>query len=118
MSRIVSSLVARSVAIVHAGRIVALDRPAALLASLGREIVELRAKDDPIAALDALRRHGVAGDDAWAIGATVTIPLHDRPAREAMDGIERAAVATASITARPPTLDDVYLQLTGEPLAA
>ena len=34
------------VAIIHAGRIVALDTPAALLAGLGREIVELRVDGD------------------------------------------------------------------------
>jgi ABC-2 type transport system ATP-binding protein len=106
------------VANVHAGRIVALDTPAALLATLGREIVELRASDDPVAALASLRAHGVAGGDAFVIGATITIPLRDSAAREAMAGIDRAGVAVASVTSRPPTLDDVYLQLTGERLAA
>ncbi len=72
------------VAIVHAGRIVALDTPTALLAALGHEIVELRAKDEPAAALAALRAHGVADDDAFLIGATLTIPLHDRVARDAL----------------------------------
>ena len=43
------------VAIVHAGRIVALDTPAALLAGLGREIVELRVAGDPAALLAVLR---------------------------------------------------------------
>src|SRR6202521_2987624 len=49
------------VAIVHLGRIVALDTPAALLATLGREIVELRTEDDPSSALSTLRRQGIAG---------------------------------------------------------
>src|SRR6266576_2313172 len=46
-------------AIMHAGRIVALDTPAALLASLGREIVELRVPTDPEGALASLRSHGI-----------------------------------------------------------
>ncbi|TML10659.1 MAG: ABC transporter ATP-binding protein [Actinobacteria bacterium] len=106
------------VAIVHAGRVVALDTPAALLANLGREILELRVADDPSVALTSLRARGVAGVDAFAVGSTLTIPLHDRSARESMDAIERAGVVIGAITARAPTLDDVYLQLTGESLAA
>src|SRR5437588_781290 len=43
------------VAIMHAGRIVALDTPAALLAELGDELVELRVDGDPAGALTSLR---------------------------------------------------------------
>jgi ABC-2 type transport system ATP-binding protein len=106
------------VAIVHAGRIVALDTPAALLAGLGTEILEVRAQDDPVTAFAALRSQGIAGEDAFMIGATVTIPLRDRSAREAIDALGPSGVATSSVTTRPPTLDDVYLHLTGESLAA
>jgi ABC-2 type transport system ATP-binding protein len=106
------------VAIVHAGRIVALDTPAALLARLGREILEVRVPDDPTIALKALRSHDVARDDAFAIGSTLTIPLHNRSVRDSMDAIERTGIGIGAITARKPTLDDVYLQLTGQSLAA
>src|SRR5207248_8672490 len=64
------------VAIVHQGRIVALDTPAALLAGLGREIVQLRVAGDATTALVSLRARGIAGDDAFAVGATLTVPLH------------------------------------------
>ena len=64
------------VAIVHLGRIVALGTPAALLAGLGREIVELRVEGDVDAALALLRAAGVAGDDAFSVGSTLTVPLH------------------------------------------
>src|SRR5438093_8030668 len=73
------------VAIIHAGRIVALDTPAALLAGLGRQLVAIRVADDPSVALTSLRARGVAGVDAFAVGSTLTIPLHDRSARESMD---------------------------------
>ena len=106
------------VGIMHAGRIVALDTPGALLAGLGAEILELRAQDDPLTAFAALRTQGIAGEDAFVIGATVTIPLRDRPARDAIDALGSSGVGTTSVTTRPPTLDDVYLQLTGESLAA
>src|SRR2546426_6508551 len=62
-------------AIMHAGRIVALDSPAALLAGLGEEIVELRVSGNADAVLASLRSNGVAGDDAFTVGSTVTVPL-------------------------------------------
>jgi ABC-2 type transport system ATP-binding protein len=106
------------VAIVHLGTIVALDTPAALLAGLGGEIVELRVRGDGGDALDSLRAHGVAGGDAFAVGSTVTLPLHQRGAAESIAAITGLGLATASISTRRPTLDDVYLRLTGARIAA
>ena len=106
------------VAIVHQGRIVALDSPAMLLAGLGRELVELRLDGDLSTAVSALRARGVAGHDAFAVGATLHVPVHDRPARDAVATIAELGLAVTAITTRAPTLDDVYLQLTGESLAA
>jgi ABC-2 type transport system ATP-binding protein len=104
------------VAIVHAGRIVALDTPGALLARLGDQILELRVEDDPGAALRLLRAEGVADEDAFAIGSTLTVPLRNRQAGDAISKMERS-VAIGAVTTRAPTLDDVYLQLTGESLS-
>jgi len=106
------------VAIVHLGRIVALDTPAALLAMLGREIVELRVDGDASAALAALRSGGIARDDAFVVGSTVTVPIHDGSASHAIATIADLEVATTAISTRAPTLDDVYLRLTGDRLAA
>jgi ABC-2 type transport system ATP-binding protein len=106
------------VAIVHEGRIVALETPAALLAGLGREIVELRVEGSVPAALQALRVHGVANGDAFAVGSTLTIPLRELTARDAIAAITDLELATAAITTRTPTLDDVYLRLTGSRLGA
>src|SRR5262249_3713905 len=66
------------VAIMHAGRIVALDTPRALLARLGRELVELRVEGSVDSALTSLRARGIAGDDAFAIGSRLTVPLRER----------------------------------------
>jgi len=101
------------VAIIHAGQIIALDTPAALVAGLGDELVELRVSHDPAAALASLRAHGIAGDDAFSVGSTLTVPVHHSTAAAAMAGIHDAGLGASSITARRPTLDDVYLQLTG-----
>ena len=100
-------------AIIHEGAIVALDTPAALRADLGEKLVELRAADSPQIAFGALRERGIAGDDAFSVGATITIPLHGRSAPDAIGAIETSGIRTTSITSRAPTLDDVYLRLTG-----
>jgi ABC-2 type transport system ATP-binding protein len=104
------------IAVMHAGRIVALDTPDALRAELGSELVEMRARGNPEAALDVLRARGVAGDDAFALGATLTIPLHGVRASAAVSVIGELDLASA-ISTREPTLDDIYLQLTGDRLA-
>jgi ABC-2 type transport system ATP-binding protein len=106
------------IAVVHAGRIVALDTPAKLLGGLGEQIVEIRVTDDPVAALARLRARGIAGPDAFAVGATLTIPLHARTAQSVITGLDAVEIATSAVSTRRPTLDDVYLQLTGDSLAA
>jgi ABC-2 type transport system ATP-binding protein len=105
------------VAIIHAGRVVALDTPASLLASLGREIVELHVEGNAASALASLRERGVAGDDAFVVGSRLTMPLHGKSSRDAIAVIHDLGLARA-ISAREPTLDDVYLRLTGDSLAA
>jgi hypothetical protein len=102
----------------HAGRVVALDTPRRLLAGLGREILELRVAGDVSAALAALRSRGIADGDAFTLGSTLTVPLHERSGAEAVAAVESLALATTAISTREPTLDDVYLRLTGDRLAA
>jgi ABC-2 type transport system ATP-binding protein len=106
------------VAIVHMGEIVALDTPAALLAGLGGELLELRVEGDTAVALATLGAHGVAAADGYVVGQTLTVPLHDTTAGEAIAAINQAGLAASSISSRQPTLDDVYLRLTGESFAA
>jgi ABC-2 type transport system ATP-binding protein len=101
------------VAIIHSGEIVALDSPQALLAGLGTEILEFRVHGSPETALAALRDRGIASADAFAIGASVTVPLHDVAASEALVAIEAERLRTSELATRAPTLDDVYLHLTG-----
>jgi ABC-2 type transport system ATP-binding protein len=106
------------VAIIHAGEIVALDRPSSLLAGLGREILEFRVDGSPQAALASLRERGVAGEDAFAIGARITVPLHDHGAADALAVVASERLRASELATRAPNLDDVYLQLTGTPIGA
>jgi ABC-2 type transport system ATP-binding protein len=104
------------VAIMHSGEIVALDTPERLRAGLGRELVELRVDGDASAALASLRERGIAHDTAFAVGSTLTVPLNGHTSSEAVAAIHKLGLAGA-VSARQPTLDDVYLRLTGGRLA-
>ncbi len=106
------------VAIMHKGQIAAVGSPTALKAGLGLELVELHVDGDMSSTLATLRSRGLAGDDAFSIGTTITIPLHECSAADAITKISTLGVATSGMSARPPTLDDVFLQLTGDRLAA
>jgi len=106
------------IAIVHEGRIVALDRPQALLGRLGEEIVEMRFDRDPDGALATMRTHGIADATAFAVGATLTVPISRRTARDTIAAITSLGIEPDALTTRKPTLDDVYLQLTGSRIAA
>jgi ABC-2 type transport system ATP-binding protein len=106
------------VAIIHEGTIVALDSPTALLAGLGGEILEFRVSGSPSSALAALREQGIADADSFAVGARVTVPLHEHAASEALAVIDAERLHISEIATRVPTLDDVYLELTGQALAA
>jgi ABC-2 type transport system ATP-binding protein len=106
------------VAIVHRGEIVALDAPGALLGGLGSELLEFRVAGDPRSALAALRARGIAHEDAYSVGARVTVPLHEVRASDALAVIDAERLRTSELATRVPTLDDVYLNLTGARLDA
>ena len=105
------------IAIMHLGRIVALGTPAALRAGLGAEIVEIRVDGDGHRALARLREHGIADDESFVVGSTLTVPLPDGGASAAIAAVDALELGALSVGARKPTLDDVYLKLTGGRLA-
>jgi ABC-2 type transport system ATP-binding protein len=100
------------VGIIHAGELVALDTPEALLGRLGKEILEFRVEGRAEDALDSLRQLRIAGPDAFAIGGRLTIPLHEYGVSEALAVMDSARIRPAELSTRVPTLDDVYLHMT------
>jgi ABC-2 type transport system ATP-binding protein len=105
------------VAIMNLGAIAALDTPRALLAGLGGEILEMRVEGDASAALASLRAHGFATADTFTVGSTVTVPLRHHTAAQAIAAIDATSLRASGVTTRAPTLDDVYLRLTGNRMA-
>jgi ABC-2 type transport system ATP-binding protein len=97
------------IAIINAGRIVALDTPAALKASVGADRVTLRTDDDQ-AAMAALRdRFGL---EPSVLGGAVTVAVEGGeqfvPRLFAELGVPIRTVSVAR-----PTLDDVFVAYTG-----
>ena len=102
------------VGIVDNGRLVAQGTPAELKRNIGTDVVVARIEGDPAAAQDALRGvYGVVAvegrdheltisvDDGSSAIGPVAIALHD------------ASIRVRDLTLRTPTLDDVFLELTG-----
>jgi ABC-2 type transport system ATP-binding protein len=101
-------------AVMRGGRIVVLGSPGELVSSFGQQVVELRVPRDGASALRALRMRGVADEDAFSVGATVVVPVRDRAPDRVIADARESGVVTVSAGTRAPTLDDVYLRLTGD----
>ena len=100
---------ASQVAVVDGGSVIANDTPAALKARLGSTVVELGFLDET-AALKA--RELVGGEPE---GALLRVTTHDGATVlvNALRTLDAEGVAPVTLTVREPSLDDVFLALTG-----
>jgi ABC-2 type transport system ATP-binding protein len=105
------------IAVVDSGTLVACDTPAALLGAMGPEVLELRV-DRPELPARILEEAGVPGGDSSVVGSTVVVSLRAVTVEEVTRALEGVGVLVMSATRRGPTLDDVYLRLTGAHIAA
>lgn len=105
------------IAVIDAGRIVACDAPSRMLAALGEEVLEMRVSD-PGDAVAVLHSKGVADDDVTVVGAMITVSLRGADPNSLRDAVTTSGVTVRSFAVRPPTLDDVYLRLTGGHISA
>jgi len=103
------------VAIIHEGRIVALDTPNALLRSLGEEALELRVEEDPANVVSVLGRLGLNGSSPLVMGKVITIPVGEGSAGATalLDRVRDSGVEAAAMGIRRTTLNDAFLHLTG-----
>jgi ABC-2 type transport system ATP-binding protein len=108
------------IVIIDHGRAVAAGTPAELKQRLGGSVIEVhvRYRDDlPTAAevLDPIDRGRVRLDEA---SRRVSVSLEDDQDRlmQAMHALSRAQIAIDDISVRQPTLDEVFLALTGRGL--
>ncbi len=106
---------AARVAVVDEGRVIVNDTPAALKARLGSTVIELGLADQAAAE----RAHALlAGTSAGAPeleGATVRLTSDDGASIlvDALRALDADGIVPATLTVREPSLDDVFLALTG-----
>ncbi|MBE3015716.1 ATP-binding cassette domain-containing protein [Microbispora sp. NEAU-D428] len=114
---------ASRVSVVDAGRVVAEGSPDELKSALGGDrldVVVRHTADLPATAAIAGRVAGATGDvsvDVDADSRRVSAPVRDRSAAlpEVLRALDAAGIAVADIAVRRPTLDEVFLHLTGHP---
>lgn len=110
---------ADAVAVIDQGRVIAEGTVASLKASLGATVIEVAFADQRVAAeaLPTVRRV-VAG--AEADGVTVHGPVSGGAARavEVVRALDAVGLSPTGLTVREPSLDDVFLQLTGHTTTA
>jgi ABC-2 type transport system ATP-binding protein len=97
------------ITIIDQGHIIALDTPDKLKDALGGDVVTLKAVDNDAAALELKERYGLS---AVIQNGTITfsVPQGERFLPKLMDSFQSHLL---SIGIRRPTLDDVFLKLTG-----
>lgn len=105
---------ADSVAVVDHGRVIAEGTPAQLKADLGGAVVEIEPEDP---ALTGRLRDTLAGLGAGEVGIhddVVTVPAAGTSTLvEVVRALDAAGIQARSLQLREPSLDDVFLALTG-----
>ncbi len=104
------------VAVIHGGRVIANDTPAALKARLGGTVTELNFHDETTAA-QARERLARQLDMVDREDTLVRLTLADgsRQLMEVLRALDAGGFEPVSLTVREPSLDDVFLALTGRP---
>jgi ABC-2 type transport system ATP-binding protein len=110
-----ADLLAQRIAVVDVGRVIANDTPAALKSQLGSTVIELD-MGEPVQAeraesiLSQLPRGQVERD-----GVTVRLKTDDGThlLMDALRALDGAGLAPAHLAVREPSMDDVFLALTG-----
>ncbi len=110
---------AKSIAVVDAGRVIAQGTPAELKAAVGGEMIELSVSEE--ADVERARRVlsglgvGEAGYDTSSRTITVAAPRGVATLMDAIRGLDEAGIEPEDLSLRSPALDDVFMALTGRP---
>jgi daunorubicin resistance ABC transporter ATP-binding subunit len=104
------------IVVIDRGRIIAEGTAVQLKASLGATVVEIRVTDPAAAQRAAARLRRIAPTDVLDGRRTVAVQVPDRgPAvQQVIRLLDADAIVPDSLAIREPTLDDVFLQLTGD----
>ena len=110
------------IAVVDNGRVVAEGTASELKAGLGTTVVEIGFDDDADAtrAAEALGRFPGSGSGAMREGTTVRLDVDDGPKVliAVLSELDAVGLAPATVAVRDPSLDEVFLALTGHHVEA
>jgi ABC-2 type transport system ATP-binding protein len=105
---------AENIAVVDLGRVIAEGTPAQLKAQLGSTVIEFAMSDETDAerGVGALSRQPAAAERE---GSRIRVPTTEGPRSlmEMLRALDAEGLYPASLTVREPSLDDVFLRLTG-----
>jgi ABC-2 type transport system ATP-binding protein len=106
---------ATRIVVIDSGRIIAEGTPVELKARLGSIVVEIRVVDPADARRAAARLQRIAPAGVLGSGDTLAVKVPDKgPAvQQVIRLLDADAIVAESLAIREPTLDDVFLQLTG-----
>jgi len=105
---------ADNIVVINDGRIIAEGTPVELKASLGSTVVEISVAEPAGAQRAADRLERIGPIDVLDGGTlAVKVPNKGPAVQEVIRLLDAAAIVAESLAIREPTLDDVFLQLTG-----
>ncbi len=106
---------ARDIVVIDHGRVIAQGTPAQLKADLGTSVVSVTLADAGTAQRAAVLLAPLSAQPPLVEGATVDLTVDDGPkvAVEVLRSLDSAALSLAGLALREPSLDDVFLTLTG-----
>ena len=108
---------AEQLVVIDHGKVIAEGTPATLKASMGATVLDLGLADERTAqrAGEVLKK--VNDKPPVVLGKTVEVNVNDGPrvVTEALRILEAEGIAPTTLTLREPSLDDVFLALTGPP---
>jgi ABC-2 type transport system ATP-binding protein len=108
------------IVIIDHGRVVAAGTPTELKQRAGRNVIEVHVRDRAdlatVAAALAALDHGRPQVQEATRRVSVAVEAGSDRLRDALRSLDAAGVAVDDISLRPPTLDEVFLALTGQPI--
>jgi ABC-type multidrug transport system ATPase subunit len=108
---------ANHIVVIDDGRVIAEGTAAELKHRLGSTIIEVKLEDPALASRAHDRLAAIGPSDVRDDGRTVAVTVHDggRAVLDVVRSLDAHGLTPEWLTVREPTLDDVFLQLTGHP---
>lgn len=110
---------ANKIAVIDEGRIIAFGSPEVLKSKIGDDVIELRFLDRSKAgtAADLIRKFGATEPTVEEKSGKVILPVNSGPVvlADVLRELDAAQLAIDDLNLRRPSLDEVFLTLTGRP---